>query len=119
MFWRRKQEEDPFAALRGDGTPALPGMDTPPARAERAPEGRFPGRILGRRETGVLVAGVPRVELSIEVRPPDGTRAVVSHRAVPPTGSASAAGDEVTVAVDRHGTVVGVVFRPAIRRAGR
>ena len=122
MFWRRRREEDPFAALRGDGTPMLPGMaaaePVSPSRSRRVPEGRLPGRILARRDTGVAIAGVPRLELTIEVRPEDGPPLVVVHRTVPPVGSASEAGDAVTVAVDRHGTVIGVAFRPAIRPRG-
>jgi len=73
---------------------------------------------MARRETGVLVAGAPRLELTIELRPARGAPVVVKHRAVAPAGSASDVGDKVTVALDRRGTVVDVDFRPAIRRPG-
>jgi len=121
LFRRRRDEEDPLAALRGDGTSAF-GTPTvgvtsavpvstplPAPSPDAGADG--PARIIARRDTGVLVAGVPRARLTIAL--PGGGSFETTVLVAP--GSAAEIGDPVDL-VSEDGER-GVRLRPAVRPA--
>ena len=139
LFRRRREEEEPLAGLRGDGSVPFGGSVTPsaaspsvspgplpPPSAARPPtfvhagapqSTRIPARILRRRETGVTVAGAPRVRLELEVQP-EGKPAFVIQAGVPVApGDAGDVGDFADVVYDRDGRMVQVDLRPRLRPA--
>lgn len=109
---RRRDDEDPLAALRGDGSSPF-GYSAPYERAEAVTEPTKHtggvGRITARHDTGIEVAGVPRVRLTIALE--DGKTFEAIVLAAP--GSAAEVGDTVDIA--DGGTVR---LRPEIRPAG-
>jgi hypothetical protein len=122
LFRRRRDDDDPLAGLRGDGTSPFGGvassMSTVPVpaplpRIESEASDQTVARIVARRETGVVVAGSPRTRLTIEVSEPGKGPSTFDTNVIIPAGSAAAVGDLVDLEfVDREPRVR---LRPAIR----